>query len=47
MLDALLQQELGTVPEFAAFATVDDLSREIARLADAHPAGPVDRKSVV
>lgn len=38
MLDALLQQELGTVPEYPAFATVDELAAEITRLADAYPA---------
>lgn len=37
MLDALLLRELGDVPEFPAFATVDELTAELDRLAAAYP----------
>lgn len=37
MLDALINDELGTVPEFSTFPTVDELTAEFERLAAASP----------
>lgn len=37
MLDALIRRELGSVPEFSSFATVDELTTEFERLAETYP----------